>query len=217
MLQTPQPAHTADTMPFDPLSTSFLLPLAMFSFVSSVTPGPNNVMLTASGASFGYRRTVPHMLGITVGVVVMVLLVGAGLGAVFEQEPRIYTALKYLGAAYLVWLAWKIAGSSGVDSGSTKARPFGFWQAAAFQWVNPKAWIMAIGVIATYTPRENFFMNLVWAALVLGVVNYPSVSVWTLFGSAVGRVLRSPQALKRFNGCMAGLLLLSLYPVLAGA
>lgn len=116
------------TMPFDTAHTSFLLPLAMFSFVSSVTPGPNNVMLTASGATFGYRRTVPHMLGITVGVVVMVLLVGAGLGAVFERLPVIYTALKYLGAAYLVWLAWKIAGSGGIDGGNAGARPFGFWQ-----------------------------------------------------------------------------------------
>jgi len=203
------------TMPFDTAHTSFLLPLAMFSFVSSVTPGPNNVMLTASGATFGYRRTVPHMLGITLGVVVMVLLVGAGLGAVFERLPVIYTVLKYLGAAYLVWLAWKIAGSGGIDGGNAGARPFGFWQAAAFQWVNPKAWIMAIGVIATYTPREDFFINLVLAALVLGIVNYPSVSVWTLFGSAVGRALRSPQALRRFNWGMAALLLLSLYPVLA--
>jgi threonine/homoserine/homoserine lactone efflux protein len=198
------PFLPADTMPFDSAQTSFLLPLAMFAFVSSVTPGPNNVMLTASGASFGYRRTVPHMLGITLGVVVMVLLVGAGLGAVFERLPVIYTALKYLGAAYLVWLAWKIAGSASIDGGK-----------AAFQWVNPKAWIMAIGVIATYTPREDFFLNLVLAALVLGVVNYPSVSVWTLFGSAVGRALRSPQALRRFNWGMAALLLVSLYPVLA--
>lgn len=201
-------------MPDHLAPTSFLLPLAMFAFVSSVTPGPNNVMLTASGASFGYRRTVPHMLGITLGVVVMVLLVGAGLGAVFEQLPVIYTALKYLGAAYLVWLAWKIAGSASMDGSSASTKPFGFWQAAAFQWVNPKAWVMAIGVIATYTPRENFFANLVLAALVLGVVNYPSISIWTLFGSAVGRALHSPQALRRFNWCMAGLLLLSLYPVL---
>src|SRR5256885_6627636 len=89
------------------------------------------------------------MLGIPLGVVVMVLLVGGGLGAVFERLPVIYTALKYLGAAYLVWLAWKIAGSGGIDGGNAGTRPFGFWQAAAFQWVNPKAWIMAIGVIAT--------------------------------------------------------------------
>ena len=198
-----------------PESTSFLLPLAMFAFVSSVTPGPNNVMLTASGATFGYRRSVPHMLGICLGVVVMVLLIGAGLGKLFEAQPQIYTLLKYAGAAYLIWLAWKIAGASGVDRGQSGPQPFRFWQAAAFQWVNPKAWIMAIGVVATYTPREGFFANLILSALVLGLVNYPSISVWTLFGSTVGRALRTPRALRTFNGVMAGLLLLSLWPLVA--
>ncbi|MBV8250502.1 MAG: LysE family translocator [Comamonas sp.] len=198
-----------------PDSASFLLPLAMFAFVSSVTPGPNNVMLTASGATFGYRRSVPHMLGICLGVVVMVLLIGAGLGQLFEAEPRIYTLLKYLGAAYLIWLAWKIARAGGVDQGQSGSRPFSFWQAAAFQWVNPKAWIMAVGVVATYTPREGFFANLMLSAIVLGLVNYPSISVWTLFGSTVGRALRTPQALRAFNGLMAGLLLLSLVPIFA--
>ncbi|WP_027016025.1 LysE family translocator [Comamonas composti] len=201
-------------MSYEPSQTSFLLPLAMFSLVSSITPGPNNVMLTASGASFGYRRSLPHMLGITLGAVFMVLLIGAGLGQLFEREPWIYTALKYIGAIYLVWLAWKIAISAAGSEQAAAAKPFGFWQAAAFQWVNPKAWIMTIGVIATYTPRENFLLNLLLSALVLGLVNYPSISVWTLFGSAVGKALRSPQALRCFNGLMAGLLLLSLYPVL---
>lgn len=194
-----------------PQTSAFVLPLALFAFVSSVTPGPNNVMLTASGATFGYRRTVPHMLGISLGVVAMLLLVGLGLGVAFEREPRLYTWLKYLGAAYLLWLAWKIA-----RSGQAGAQPFGFWQAAAFQWVNPKAWVMAIGIVATYTPRDGYTANLLLAALVLGVVNYPSVSVWTLFGSAVGRALRTPRALQRFNWCMAALLVLSLYPVLEG-
>ena len=166
-------------MPFLPDSTAFILPLAMFAFVSSVTPGPNNVMLTASGASFGYRRSIPHMLGICLGVVVMVLLIGTGLGKLFEAEPRIYTLLKYVGAAYLIWLAWKIARSASVDQGQSGNRPLSFLQAAAFQWVNPKAWIMAVGVVATYTPREGFFVNLVLSALVLGLVNYPSISVWT--------------------------------------
>lgn len=197
-----------------PDTSAFVLPLALFAFVSSVTPGPNNVMLTASGATFGYRRTVPHMLGISLGVVVMLLLVGAGLGAVFEREPRVYLGLKYLGAAYLLWLAWKIARAGRADPCQAGARPFGFWQAAAFQWVNPKAWIMAIGIVATYTPRDGYAANLLLAALVLGAVNYPSVSVWTLFGSAVGRALRTPRALQRFNWCMAALLVLSLYPVL---
>jgi threonine/homoserine/homoserine lactone efflux protein len=199
-----------------PETLAFVLPLALFAFVSSVTPGPNNVMLTASGASFGYRRTVPHMLGISLGVVAMLLLVGLGLGVAFEREPRLYTWLKYLGAAYLLWLAWKIARSGQASAGQAGAQPFGFWQAAAFQWVNPKAWIMAIGIVATYTPRDGYAANLLLAALVLGLVNYPSVSVWTLFGSAVGRALRTPQALQRFNWCMAALLVLSLYPVLEG-
>src|SRR5690606_23976746 len=104
--------------------------------------------------------------------------------------PRLYTWLKYLGAAYLLWLAWKIARSGQAGAGQAAAQPFGFWQAAAFQWVNPKAWIMAIGIVATYTPRDGYAANLLLAALVLGLVNYPSVSVWTLFGSAVGRALR---------------------------
>ena len=202
-------------MPFLPDSTAFILPLAMFAFVSSVTPGPNNVMLTASGASFGYRRSVPHTLGICLGVVLMVLLIGAGLGKLFEAEPRIYTLLKYVGAAYLIWLAWKIARSASVDQGQSGNRPLSFLQAAAFLWVNPKAWIMAVGVVATYTPREGFFVNLLLSALVLGLVNYPSISVWTLFGSTVGRALRTPRALRTFNGVMAGLLLLSLWPLVA--
>ncbi|MEG0140256.1 MAG: LysE family translocator [Comamonas sp.] len=200
-------------MPMLPESLSFVLPLAMFAFVSSVTPGPNNVMLTASGATFGYRRSMPHMLGICMGVVIMVLLIGAGLGKLFEAEPRIYTLLKYVGAAYLVWLAWKIARAGGVDQGQSGKHPFSFWQAAAFQWVNPKAWIMAIGIVATYTPRDDFFSNLMLSALVMGVINFPSISVWTLFGSTVGRALRTPQALRTFNGVMAGLLLLSLVPI----
>lgn len=202
-------------MPMLPESLSFVLPLAMFAFVSSVTPGPNNVMLTASGATFGYRRSVPHMLGICLGVVIMVLLIGAGLGKLFEAEPRIYTLLKYVGAAYLIWLAWKIARAGGVDQGQSGSQPFSFIQAAAFQWVNPKAWIMAVGVVATYTPREGFFANLMLSAIVLGLVNYPSISVWTLFGSTVGRTLRTPQALRTFNGVMAGMLLLSLVPIFA--
>ena len=108
-------------MSYLPDSAAFILPLAMFAFVSSVTPGPNNVMLTASGATFGYRRSVPHMLGICLGVVIMVLLIGAGLGKLFEAEPRIYTLLKYVGAAYLIWLAWKIAKAGGVDQGQAAA------------------------------------------------------------------------------------------------
>lgn len=192
-----------------------LLPLVTFIFVSSITPGPNNVMLTASGANFGYQRSVPHMLGISVGCAVMLLLVGAGLGAVFAHWPRLYTVLQYVGAAYLIWLAWKIASSGQSGATQTKAQPLGFWQAAAFQWVNPKAWLMSVGVVAAYTSPGNYWASVWLGMVVMLLVNYPCISVWTLFGTVIGRWLQSPKALQRFNLTMAGLLLLSLYPLLA--
>ncbi len=193
---------------------SMLLPLATFIFVSSITPGPNNVMLTASGANFGYQRSMPHMLGITVGCSLMLFLVGAGLGALFEQLPQLYTVLQYLGAAYLVWLAWKIATSGQAGPADAKGKPFGFWQAAAFQWVNPKAWLMSVGVVAAYTTPSSYWPSLLLGTLVMLVVNFPCISVWTLFGTVIGRWMQSPRALQVFNGVMATLLLLSLYPLL---
>lgn len=195
---------------------SMLLPLTMFIVVSSITPGPNNVMLTASGANFGYQRSVPHMLGISVGCALMLFLVGAGLGAVFEQVPQLYVVLQYAGAAYLIWLAWKIATSGHSGEVDAKSRPFSFWQAAAFQWVNPKAWLMSIGVVAAYTSPQAYWPSLLLGVVVMLVVNYPCISVWTLFGTVIGRWLRSPRALQWFNWSMAGLLLLSLWPLLAG-
>lgn len=193
-----------------------LLPLAMFIFVSSITPGPNNVMLTASGANFGYQRSVPHMLGITVGAAVMLLLVGAGLGALFVQVPQLFRVLQWVGAAYLIWLAWKIATSGQTGPAEAKPRPFSFLQAAAFQWVNPKAWLMSVGVVAAYTSPQAYWPSLIVGALVMLVVNYPCISVWTLFGTVIGRWLQSPRALQWFNWGMAALLLLSLWPLLAG-
>lgn len=195
------------------MTLTLLLPLTLFAFVSSITPGPNNVMLTASGATFGYRRTLPHMLGISVGVALMLLLVGAGLGTVFEAMPALYTILKYVGAAYLLYLAWRIAMAGGADGAAAGSKPFTFLEAAAFQWVNPKAWIMAVGIVATYTPQENFFQNLLVAILVLTAVNFPSISIWTLFGSGLRRLLRQPKSVQRFNIGMALLLLASLYPI----
>ena len=197
-------------------SSSVLLPLAAFIFVSSITPGPNNVMLTASGANFGYQRSVPRMLGISVGATLMLLVVGAGLGAVFARWPQLYTLLQWVGAAYLVWLAWKIATAGRVQTGQAKPQPLNFWQAAAFQWVNPKAWLMSVGVVAAYTSPTAYWASLALGAGVMLVVNYPCISVWTLFGSVIGRWLQSPRTLQIFNGAMAVLLLLSLYPLLAG-
>ena len=203
-------------LPLDVPPSFALLPLAMFIFVSSITPGPNNVMLTASGANFGYRRSVPHMLGISVGAAVQLLLVGAGLGALFAQLPVLYGVLQWMGALYLLCLAWKIATAGQMGAAQAKGQPLGFWQAAAFQWVNPKAWIMSVGVVAAYTSPQAYWPSLLLGAVVMLVVNYPCISVWTLFGAAIGRALQSARARQWFNWVMAGMLLLSLWPLLAG-
>lgn len=194
-------------------SASLLGPLALFALVSSITPGPNNVMLASSGLNFGFRRSMPHLLGVNLGFTLMIFLVGIGLGSVFQQVPELYTVLKYAGAAYLLYLAWKIANSGSMEDGDARGKPFTFLQAAAFQWVNPKAWVMAVGVVATYTPQNGFFANLVIATLVCGIVNLPSIGVWVTFGTALRRVLHKPWAVRAFNVSMALLLVASLYPV----
>ena len=194
-----------------------LIALVLFSFVSSVTPGPNNMMLLASGLNFGFRRTIPHMLGIGIGFTIMVLLIGLGLGQVFVRFPVLYTALKLAGAVYLIWLALKIARSGPIskDEPNAAAEPFTFLQAAAFQWVNPKAWMMAVTAVATYMVVESPTLNAMIVAVSFGVVNLPSVSVWALFGVGMRRLLDDPKKQKLFNWTMAGLLVLSLWPVVA--
>lgn len=161
-------------LPLDLSSSNHWLPLVMFIVVSSITPGPNNVMLTASGANFGYQRSVPHMLGISVGTSVQLLMVGAGLGAVFTQQPQFYAAVQWLGAAYLIWLAWKIASAGRMQTQGGRVQPLNFWQAAAFQWVNPKAWLMSIGVVAAYTSPQAYWPSLLLSALLMPLVNYPA-------------------------------------------
>ncbi|SDF99474.1 LysE family translocator [Phytopseudomonas seleniipraecipitans] len=198
------------------MTPELLLAFVAFAFVTSVTPGPNNMMLLASGVNFGLRRSVPHMLGISLGFMVLVMCVGFGLGQVFEQMPALYTVLRYLGAAYLLYLAWKIAGSGAPDgNGSETGKPFTFLQAAAFQWVNPKAWVMAIGAITTYTPQDNFLINVLLIAGLFALVNCPSVGLWTVAGSLLRNWLRNPRVLRAFNIGMAVLLVASLYPIFA--
>ncbi|MDH1659751.1 LysE family translocator [Pseudomonas mosselii] len=196
-------------------SLDLLSAFVLFAFVSSITPGPNNTMLLASGVNFGVRRTIPHALGISVGFMVMVLAVGLGLGEVFKAWPPLYSILRYAGAAYLLYLAWNIA-TSGPMSGDSAGRrkPLGFWGAAAFQWVNPKAWVMAVGAITTYTPAQGYVFNVIVIAAVFALVNLPSVGIWVMFGSALRNLLRNPRAVVLFNVLMAVLLVISLYPLL---
>ena len=191
-----------------------LLPaMLLFAFVSSITPGPNNMMLLASGVNFGFRRTAPHMLGIGIGFTIMAAAVGLGLAEVFKAFPLAYTALKYGGALYLLWLAWKIARAGPVGEGRVGGMPMTFLQAAAFQWINPKAWIMAVSAIATYTTGKDVAAVLLVAGA-FGAVNLPCVSVWALFGTAMRQVLGDARRVRIFNGVMALLLVASLYPIL---
>lgn len=187
--------------------------LAAFAFVTSITPGPNNLMLMASGANYGFRRTIPHMLGVALGFVLMVALVGVGLMGLFDAFPVTHTVLKVAGIAYLLWLAWAIANSGMPDTSGSTGTPMTFLQAAAFQWVNPKAWQMALTAITLYAPERTVFSILMVAAI-FGAVNLPSVSSWTVLGQQMSRVLSSPQRLRAFNIFMAVLLVASLLPVL---
>jgi len=190
-----------------------LSPLIGFAFVSSVTPGPNNLMLMASGANFGLKRTIPHMLGISMGFAFMAILVGLGLGQVFERWPLSLLILKVLSVTYLLYLAWKITRSGAPTEGDASAKPFTFLQAAAFQWVNPKAWAMAISAISLYA-EPNTFTSVVVVALTFMLVNFPSVSIWTLFGVRVKHWLSTPRSLTIFNWTMAVLLVVSVLPML---
>jgi threonine/homoserine/homoserine lactone efflux protein len=188
--------------------------LIVFAVATLFTPGPNNVMLMTSGVNFGFSRTWPHALGVSFGFAFMVLVVGLGLGAVFSSYPVIYTIVKYAGAAYLLYLAWLIGSSHKVDArGGGKGRPLTFLEASAFQWINPKGWVMAIGAVSTYAAIMAFPYNMATMAAVFGILGTVSAIVWVLFGTGLKRFITNRRAVRIFNLTMAGLLVLSLVPV----
>ncbi|WP_027146525.1 LysE family translocator [Mesorhizobium sp. WSM3626] len=197
------------------MSLDAFLALLVYAFVTSITPGPNNLMLLASGVNFGLVRSVPHMLGISIGFLVLLLAVGLGLGAVLTAFPALHTGLKIAGAVYLLYLAWKIAMSRSLSGKrETDAWPMRFIDAAAFQWVNPKAWVMAITAMAVYTNPERPFLSVILIGVAFTVVNLPSVSVWAGFGTALRGFLSDPVRLKWFNIAMGALLAATLWPML---
>ncbi|MGW3482465.1 LysE family translocator [Rhodococcus sp. PSBB049] len=196
------------------MNAELLLPLLLYALVTSITPGPNNVMLLASGINYGFVRSIPHMLGISIGFGIMVFAVGLGLGQVFTAFPLAYTVLRFVGAAYLLWLAWRIATTTSTRTGTTTGQPMSFLSAAAFQWVNPKAWVMAIGAITNYTPAGAGAGVIVLLAVLYAAVNGPSVAVWAAFGTTLSVWLTRPTYLRVFNITMAALLAVSLYPLL---
>ncbi|MEZ5812138.1 MAG: LysE family translocator [Rhizobiaceae bacterium] len=199
------------------MPTETFIALVVFAFVSSVTPGPNNVMLLASGVNFGFRRTIPHMLGIAGGFAGLLMAVGLGLGALLSLHPGLHLVLKIAGGAYLLYLAWRIAMSrSPAAKQGTGGQPMSFAAAALFQWVNPKAWVIGLTAMSLYADPA---MPLVSTLLVTGafvLVNFPSVSVWAGFGRALRGFLSDPTRLKWFNIAMGLLLAATLWPMLAG-
>ena len=192
-----------------------IAPVLSFAVSTTITPGPNTVMVAASGANFGYRRTIRHILGISLGFPVMVIAVGLGLGGLFHALPEVHIILKSLGCAYIFWMAWKIAVADGMGiSGARPGKPFTFLQAAGFQWVNPKAWVMAVGAITAYTNASGYFhLEVGLISLIFLVVCLPCISIWALFGVVIGRMLTTRRWLRVFNVVMAVLLVASLIPV----
>ena len=192
------------------LDLPLLLATASFAFVTSATPGPNNLMLLASGANFGFRRTIPHMLGIVLGVALLLALTLAGLGELFLRYPPSQWVLQVAGVSYLLWLSWKIAtapvGELKADDGAVEARPFSWWQAAAFQFLNPKAWMMALAAISGFTLGGDLYLTSgLMVIVVFALVGLPAISLWAGFGVVLQQLLSSARRQRLFNVTMGAM------------
>lgn len=202
------------------MTTELFAALAVFAFVSSITPGPNNLMLMTSGINFGLSRTVPHMLGVSLGFTLMIALIGLGIMQVIEAVPGSYLVITIVSGLYLLYMAWKIATTNTTpvenQAANDASKPFTFIQAALFQWVNPKAWTMALTAISAYAPKSQGWVGVAVVAGVFGIINLPSTGAWALMGVKMRWFLSNPVRLKTFNIVAALLLVASLYPMVAG-
>ncbi|MEZ5842440.1 MAG: LysE family translocator [Hyphomicrobiaceae bacterium] len=197
------------------MNLEWILAVAAFCLVTCFTPGPNNTMLMASGLNYGFGRTLPHMLGVALGFTGMVLAVAFGIAKVFEWVPALYVALKVVSVAYLLWLAWKIATATPKVDGATGGRPLSFIEAAAFQWVNPKAWIMAVGASAAYIVASAPVASVIAISSMFLVVGLGSSATWVVGGTALRRLIGNPVAIRAINIALALLLVGSLWPIVA--
>lgn len=189
--------------------------LLVFVIVMTFTPGPNNAMLMTTGLNFGFRRGMPHMWGVVLGFTFMVFAVGIGLGAVFQAYPAIYSVFKYLGAAYLLYLAWQIATAGEVQESGGSGRPISFLEAAGFQWLNPKGWAMAVGATSAYAAVADFPANMLLIAFLAGAFGILSSVAWLWLGAGLKHFVSSPRAIRLVNYTMALLLVASLWPIFA--
>ena len=198
------------------MTYSLLTGLVLFCFVSSITPGPNNLMLMATGANFGARRAAPHASGIVLGFTFMIVAIGLGVAQLFQIYPLAHQLLGVVSVIYLLYLAYKTATArTNLDSPEPTGKPITIWQAAAFQWVNPKAWTMALAAVTVYAPQPVTYKEVIVVAAIFGAINLPCISVWLMLGVKMRRFLTTPARLRGFNWTMAGLLILSLAPIAA--
>lgn len=202
------------------MTTELLAALAVFALVSSITPGPNNLMLMTSGINFGLARTIPHMLGVSLGFTLMIALIGLGVMKIIDAVPGSTLIITAASGLYLLYMAWRIAttDTSPAENGVAvaKSKPLTFVQAALFQWINPKAWTMALTAISAYAPKSQGWVGVVVVAGVFGVVNLPSTATWAVMGAKLRNFLSDPLRLRTFNIIAALLLVASLYPMVAG-
>lgn len=196
-------------------TTAKLISIATFTLTTTLTPGPNNIMLMSSGLTFGYKNTVPHMIGVILGFSLMVILVGLGIGIVFEQFSIVLSLLKIIGIIYLIWMSYKIATNTNryeIDENGA-SKPFSFFQAAIFQWVNPKAWIVLITAVSIFTTaNDNSLVPIFIIAFLYFLAGIVACNLWTLGGVMLKKLLRNNYAIKTFNISMAVLLILSIIP-----
>lgn len=196
-------------------SLEMLFSIASFGFASALTPGPNNIMLLSSGLTFGYKRTVPHILGVMLGFTSMLICVGLGFGAIFEVFPMLFTVLKVIGISYLLWMAWHIANASGDLSTKAKStnKPFTFVQGATFQLVNPKAWIVVITAIVSFTTTADIaFTQVLIITFIFFIAGLIACNSWTIGGVYLNKLIKNERRIKIFNVSMALLIVASVLP-----
>lgn len=196
------------------MTTELFLALLVFAGVGAWTPGPNNAILLASGINYGFRRSLPMILGVAFGFPFMIGAIGLGLGKIFEANPAIYTALKYTGAAYMLWLAWKILTSKPAGEVRSDAQPLNFIQAALFQWINPKGWVLALTVISAYTLPSAYYASVTVIVLTFVFMGLTSGSAWTMFGASLRHIMNDPRYFRWINIGLAAALVASLIPML---
>jgi len=195
-------------------TSTMLLSIISFAFATAMTPGPNNFMLLSSGLTFGYKKTLAHIVGVMVGFPVMIVAVGLGMGTVFEMYPALYDILKVVGITYLLWMAWKIAtSSSSMGSDDEVKKPFTLLQAMLFQWVNPKAWVMVITAMGSFiTSQEHAFLQVLVIAFTYLCIGFLSTNFWALGGVYLQKFISNTKSVKMFNRVMAVLIVLSVLP-----